>query len=413
MATAAETKPIIRLDFEGNPILVQMGEDGSVWYTAKPLCTALGFKKMAEAIERHVKLGDQQSRGVPTGGGVQQMMHVNEAGMQALVAASHRVATRRFKKWIAAGVIHAAVRAMEAQDGEVLGDRLDGMTEFKPIAKTIAAKECRPVDTGRQASCQAPHGQGAQIQPAADQQEPAMSTHDSTSGQIIHFAFGGKTVRAVHDESGEPCFVGKDVCDALGYADHINAIKQHCRGVVKRHPIIDSLGRTQEVRVLSEPDVMRLIVSSKLPAAEAFERLVFEEILPTIRKTGRYSAEKEAPPALGPIQAPGTQEKLQGAMDVARALIGIGEATLGREGLKAQIPNLSHPEVALGLAGLVLKNKRFLLTLDDLEHPVIRPLEKNEMIIQASGSEWIDKLLSVMNQDQLKAMARFAMARIV
>ena len=71
MATAAETKPIIRLDFEGNPILVQMGGDGSVWYTAKPLCTALGFRKMTEALERHVKPCDQQPRWVPTGGGVQ------------------------------------------------------------------------------------------------------------------------------------------------------------------------------------------------------------------------------------------------------------------------------------------------------------------------------------------------------
>ena len=115
MATAAETKPIIRLDFEGNPILVQMGEDGSIWYTAKPLCTALGLTKMTAALERHVKPGDQQPRGVPTGSGVQQMMHVNEAGMQALASASRLVAARRFRKWIAAGVIHAAVRAMEAQ----------------------------------------------------------------------------------------------------------------------------------------------------------------------------------------------------------------------------------------------------------------------------------------------------------
>ena len=397
MATAAETKPIIRLDFEGNPILVQMGDDGSVWYAAKPLCTALGFRKMTEALERHVEPCDQQPRGVPTGGGVQQMLHVNEAGMQALASASHLVAARRFKKWIAAGVIHAAVRAMEANGGEALGDRLQGMTEFKPIARANA------VEAGE-------GKQGAEIQPAADNQERAMRQPRS---EVIPFAFGGKTVRAVTGKSGEPCFVGKDVCDALGYADHINAMKQHCRGVVKRHPIIDSLGRIQEARVLSEPDVMRLIVSSNLPAAQAFERLVFEEILPTIRKTGRYGVENAASPSPGPIQAPGNQEKLQGAMGVARALIGIGEATLGREGLKAQVPHLSHPEVALGLAGLILKNKRFLLTLDDIEHPVIRPLEKNELIIQASGHEWIDKLLSVMNQDQLKAMARLAMARVV
>lgn len=105
---------------------------------------------------------------------------------------------------------------------------------------------------------------------------------------ITPFKFEDKSLRVVTDEHGEPLFVGKDICDALGYADHTNAMKQHCRGVAKRHPISDSLGRTQDTRVLTEPDVMRLMVNSTLPAAEAFERLVFEEILPTIRKTGAY-----------------------------------------------------------------------------------------------------------------------------
>lgn len=112
---------------------------------------------------------------------------------------------------------------------------------------------------------------------------------------ITPFQFERHDVRVVTDEAGEPLFVGKDVCVALGYADHTNAMKQHCRGVVKRHPIVDSLGRTQDVRVLSEPDVLRLIISSQLPGAQAFERLVFEEILPTIRKTGRYAAPGSAP----------------------------------------------------------------------------------------------------------------------
>lgn len=104
---------------------------------------------------------------------------------------------------------------------------------------------------------------------------------------IIPFSFKGAEVRTVVMD-GTPAFVGKDVCDRLGYADATNAMKQHCRGVVKRHPIVDKLGRTQEARVLSEPDVLRLIVRSKLPEAEEFERWVFEEVLPAIRKTGGY-----------------------------------------------------------------------------------------------------------------------------
>ena len=114
------------------------------------------------------------------------------------------------------------------------------------------------------------------------------------------FAFDSQAVRVVMVD-GQPWFVGKDVAEVLGYKDTTNAIKQHCRGVVNHHPIVDSLGRNQEVRIISEPDMLRLIVGSKLPAAEAFERWVFEEVLPSIRKTGAY-VDPKAPGAMG-VQA--------------------------------------------------------------------------------------------------------------
>jgi len=93
---------------------------------------------------------------------------------------------------------------------------------------------------------------------------------------------------------GEPWFVAKDVAEALGYKDTVNAIKQHCKGVAKHHPIVDALGRNQEARIIAEPDMYRLIIGSNLPAAEAFENWIFEEILPAIRKTGQYAVSAEA-----------------------------------------------------------------------------------------------------------------------
>lgn len=122
---------------------------------------------------------------------------------------------------------------------------------------------------------------------------------------LIPFQFEGHPIRVVADNNGEPLFVGKDICEALGFVNATDAMNTHCRGVAKRYPILDSLGRTQEARALSEPDVLRLIVNCTLPAAQAFERLVFEEILPTIRKTGSYSvtgAPKTTPSALSPAK---------------------------------------------------------------------------------------------------------------
>ena len=101
-------------------------------------------------------------------------------------------------------------------------------------------------------------------------------------------------VRTVTNDSGEVLFVGKDVCDALGYTNASKAIGDHCKGVTIRYPL-QTAGGVQEARVLTEADVLRLIVNSKLPAAEAFERWVFEEVLPSIRKTGSYTAPTAQP----------------------------------------------------------------------------------------------------------------------
>lgn len=112
---------------------------------------------------------------------------------------------------------------------------------------------------------------------------------------LVPFSFKGAEVRTVVI-NGDPAFVGKDICDRLGYANPNKAMNDHCKGVTKRYPL-QTPGGVQEVRVLFEPDVLRLIIKSKLPEAEEFERWVFEEVLPAIRKTGGYmvAAPEETP----------------------------------------------------------------------------------------------------------------------
>lgn len=114
------------------------------------------------------------------------------------------------------------------------------------------------------------------------------------SNQIVPFIFADFEVRVVNID-GDAWFVARDVATLLGYADTTNAIKQHCRGVAKHHPIQDRLGRDQEVRIIGEADVLRMIVSSKMLAAQQFERWVFEEVLPEIRRTGSYNSTPALP----------------------------------------------------------------------------------------------------------------------
>jgi len=136
-------------------------------------------------------------------------------------------------------------------------------------------------------------------------------------GQLIPFSFDNKTIRVIADERGEPLFVGKDICDVLGYKDPTTAMRSHCRGVQILHPIPDSLGRMQEMRVLTEGDMFRLVVNSTLPAAEAFERMVFDEILPTIRRTGGYSQPQQTTELARVVEAAGAFDPL---MKVALAI---------------------------------------------------------------------------------------------
>lgn len=91
-------------------------------------------------------------------------------------------------------------------------------------------------------------------------------------------------IRTVEVE-GKIYFVGKDVANALGYSNPRDAIARHCKGVVK-HDSFKEGG--QEVALIPEGDMYRLITHSKLESAERFESWVFDEVLPAIRQTGQY-----------------------------------------------------------------------------------------------------------------------------
>ncbi|PSJ23591.1 phage antirepressor [Halomonas sp. ND22Bw] len=110
---------------------------------------------------------------------------------------------------------------------------------------------------------------------------------------VIPFEFDQQQVRVVQDDDGDTLFLAHDVARALGYAKPRNAVARHCKGALKRGALTD--GGQQDMTVIREPDVYRLIVKSKLPSAERFEAWVFEEVLPAIRQTGGYQVAQPAP----------------------------------------------------------------------------------------------------------------------
>ncbi len=92
-------------------------------------------------------------------------------------------------------------------------------------------------------------------------------------------------------------FCGKDIANALGYANPSKALKDHCKGVTKRYPLATP-GGIQNVRFISEPDLYRLIAHSKLPNAQKFESWIYTDVLPSIRKHGGYLTPEKVEEAL-------------------------------------------------------------------------------------------------------------------
>lgn len=106
------------------------------------------------------------------------------------------------------------------------------------------------------------------------------------------FSFENSQVRTLGTPD-LPLFVAIDVASALGFQKPSNAVSQHVdsEDLIKQE-ITDKLGRAQTVNCVNESGLYALIFGSKLESAKRFKRWVTSEVLPTIRRTGRYEAPK-------------------------------------------------------------------------------------------------------------------------
>lgn len=100
------------------------------------------------------------------------------------------------------------------------------------------------------------------------------------------------SVRTI-EENGKVMFCGSDVAKALGYKEPHKAISRHCKGGMKRPTPTN--GGLQEMIFISEGDIYRLAAKSELPGADKFESWIFDEVLPSIRRTGGYQISQSRP----------------------------------------------------------------------------------------------------------------------
>ena len=94
--------------------------------------------------------------------------------------------------------------------------------------------------------------------------------------------------------NGETYFVGKDVAEALGYKRPEDAMAQHVENEDSvKHRVLDRNGKSRITTIINESGLYSLILSSKLESAKRFKRWVTSEVLPAIRKNGRYELEQK------------------------------------------------------------------------------------------------------------------------
>jgi prophage antirepressor-like protein len=108
----------------------------------------------------------------------------------------------------------------------------------------------------------------------------------------LAFTFSTQTLRVLMID-GEPWFVASDVCDALSIAQTASAMRQlddDEKGVHSTH----TPGGEQKVTIINESGLYSLILTSRKPEAKKFKKWVTSEVLPAIRKTGRYEAPAHA-----------------------------------------------------------------------------------------------------------------------
>lgn len=114
---------------------------------------------------------------------------------------------------------------------------------------------------------------------------------------LITFHFNDIAVRTQLTDDGEPLFCAKDICVILGYINPRKALADHVDSNydVTKRDVIDGLGRTQQMSFVTESGLYSLIFGSKLESAKEFKRWVTSEVLPSIRKTGKYEAQTKEP----------------------------------------------------------------------------------------------------------------------
>lgn len=204
---------------------------------------------------------------------------------------------------------------------------------------------------------------------------------------LISFDYNNNIVRTQVTEDGEPLFCLADVCKVLELNGTENTVRQlkeefGCPVLNTGH-LVDSLGRNQKAIFITEPQLYFVMMRSRSEQAKPFRQWVVNEVLPTIRKTGRYETPKAAP----------TTIPLKDLVEVTKLVL----EPAGIEGNQLalaldKVVKKKTGESALALSGVQLKapQQEHLVTPTDLGKQVGLSAKKINKILEEAGLQCKD-----------------------
>lgn len=189
------------------------------------------------------------------------------------------------------------------------------------------------------------------------------------------FLYHNMVLRSVvHD--GAVWFVANDAARILGIAQPTSTLRSFPEDEKGLHAM-QTLGGTQKVTIINEPGLYRLIFQSRKESAEKFKTWVFAEVLPSLRKTGRYEVEESPEAGLARVRAILERtigDVAEGRMPAHRAS---AVAALARQ-YKRMMPEVT---------ALRLRGGASLVTSGDIDNLVESWRENGKAVFAAGGAE--------------------------
>lgn len=180
------------------------------------------------------------------------------------------------------------VDPLEEKEGEIItekGDVNESDGELVPVEYSGSSAKCIVKEQGLD--------------------EGELDQQTASALNIRYRVFNDTAIRTAIDSEKNVWFVADDIVKVLGYTkDTATVVKKHCNKVydskdldgtneLARKIMVDTKGGKQAMIAISEGDMYRLIMRSTMPEARNFEKWVVEDVLPQIRKTGKYAVKRK------------------------------------------------------------------------------------------------------------------------